>query len=271
MRSSIFENLAWKKGFEIPKPPEKQDSALAYIYRQGIVTGSGRVADLPGWLPQEVQDALDEATDQGTVLASLADNGYVVETVDQEEEHVLAVEQHKIDLAAFHIRVYDLLCGPTLVGIEQTDVTHTLFRLALKFAQWGGDHKTNGKFLPAVGLRFYEFCHALQEETKALLGCYESDFYGVENLWGVNFGYSDLQGFLFGIEKFWANLDYYKVEDHPAIAKILISKIEAYNRDRDRDRDSPVDIPDNLFDLSCRDAVGDVVLGKEEMEKPSAT
>ena len=261
MRDDLFNKLSFKKGYEIPPTPRPQQSALLYIYKQGdVFLKGGLPKTLPSYLKmhlskEEKEEAGIETPDDA--INYLENNGFVIETVPQEQAHQLCLEQHFSEVRNYLGRVYDLMCGPTLLGIEKSDATNTLFRLAVANSKQYLEKEDNHKFLPEVGKLFYKYCDSLREEIRAAKGCIEDDFYGIQHLWGEEFNYSDRKGFEYAIKRFWANLEHYHEEDRHRLALRLISKIQDYNRDRGgydpvQVPHLPVQVPQLLIDLSLR-------------------
>lgn len=260
MRSDLFEQLAWKKEYEIPEKPQPHHSAFVYVYRQGTVIGSGRWVDLCDvhWLPEGFLENIENPT-PNAVLEAFREKGYAVEVAEREDAHQQQLDQYVLEMSSYYCRVYDLLCGPDLLGIEQTDLTETLFMLAKAMAGRKGHLDSNHKCLPTIGKLFYEYCLAMQGDIKALPGCYQDDFHGIQNLFGGSYGYHDKRGFEYGMEQFWKDLEHYDPTDHPALAQLLINKIMEHNADRE----DPVEIAPTLVQLAQRDQPD----GKEEQKE----
>lgn len=250
MRSDLFDKLAYKKGYELPEKPQPYHSAMVYVYNLASTIASGRRVDLPRFLPDGL---VDPNLDPDKAIKSLQAQGYAVQIVPQETEHQLALEQYEIQLASYWGHVYDLLCGPELLGIVQTDLTRILFDLAVKLAEMKGHTDSNAQCLPYIGKKFYEFCLAMQDNIKAAPGCIADDFYGMhQNLFGATYDYGNEQGFKYGLSKFWHDLEHYDPSDHPALARRFIEKIQKYNSELDRNQQK-VKIPVNLLNLAMRD------------------
>jgi len=251
MRADLFKKLRYHKDWEIPQPPLKGDFARIYIYSRGVVVAEGDLNDLAADPPEPfkyLKEKLGGRSPQA-FLEMVETDGYVVERVFLADDFQNAEVLYERELDEFFDRLYDFLCSTKMLGIIPNPTTKVLFRLALTKVRKTRKVSEDHYFLPEIGLNFYKYCNILQDEMFAAPGGYQDDFYGVQNLLGMGFGYSGRKGFEYGIERFSKDLQRYHPEDHPTIAARFVEAIKKYNAE-DGDIRGTVEIPPYITTLA---------------------